>query len=510
MTDAISAILAAQAAALRQTVVTIDASVVPAGTASTTAIRKGTTKSDHFLGSKTKADRFDGGDGDDAIFGYGGNDELYGGNGNDVIDGGTGNDKLYGGTGNDAILGEAGNDQAYGGSGNDIISGGEGNDTLFGESGNDNLVGGKGNDRLDGGSGRNVLDGGEGNDTLVAARDGNGTLDGGAGDDTFLVLGVDYNIIGGAGTNTIDLSGLVSQQFIGGVGIGIDTDNGRITGMKGPGIVFFEIEKFIGSIGNDSINVSGDIKNSYYGGKGNDVFRIDGSYCDVEGDEGNDTYVVSADRGGEFYIKYETGHDTLVIDKYKTDASLKYSVKEKGADLIVNYKATDLLAATITVEGGAAAYRDGRFGIAEAQHKAFPDIAPSYTTVGGAVNLSGGNSMVGGRMNDTLSIFSAEGMPAYDSHVTMTGGGGADTFVLGANRGSITIQDYNLLQGDRIKFDDTTGIKNFDTLRMMMIDQDEGFRFLMEDQDRALTDVLLKGVDLQELEQAYDRGLLLF
>jgi Ca2+-binding RTX toxin-like protein len=510
MTDAISAILAAQAAALRQTVVTIDASVVPAGTASTTAIRKGTTKSDHFLGSKTKADRFDGGDGDDAIFGHGGNDELYGGNGNDFINGGTGNDKLYGGTGNDVILGETGNDQAYGGSGNDTINGGAGNDTLYGENGSDDLRGGQGNDRLEGGSGRNSLYGDEGNDTLVGVRHGSGRMDGGSGNDTFLISGGGYDITGGAGMNTLDLSGIVREQFGTMLGVQVNTDRGVISGIEDGQIFFTEIEKFVGSVGNDQIHTSGLMSHTYFGGKGDDRFITADGDSNVAGGEGNDTYVVGINYGGVHRIKYESDHDTLIIDRDPASADITYNIFTNGADLIVKYQALNLKETTITVEGGAAAYRDGRFGIAEAQQKDFPAICPNYTTVGGAVNLGGGNSMVGGKMNDTLSVFNSDGDAQYNSHVTMTGGGGADTFIIGAQTGSITIEDYSLLQRDKIKFDKTIGITNFTDLRNYLFDGKEGAHVSIIGGDSSVTEVLLKGVDLQELWQAHESGFLLF
>ncbi|BBS85833.1 hypothetical protein WP7W18E02_07300 [Aeromonas media] len=93
-------------------------------------------------------------------------------------------DTLYGGDGNDILFGQGGDDFLYGGAGNDILFGGSGNDTLYGESGSDVLSGGSGNDTLYGGTGNDVLSGGLGNDILIGGA-GDDILKGDAGADTF-------------------------------------------------------------------------------------------------------------------------------------------------------------------------------------------------------------------------------------------------------------------------------------------------------------------------------------
>ena len=70
-------------------------------------------------------------DGIDNLLGGAGNDIIFGQGGDDVLDGGKGNDILLGGTGKDTLLG---------GSGNDILIGGSGADTFVwksGDTGND-------------------------------------------------------------------------------------------------------------------------------------------------------------------------------------------------------------------------------------------------------------------------------------------------------------------------------------------------------------------------------------
>ncbi|MFQ2154640.1 type I secretion C-terminal target domain-containing protein, partial [Aeromonas sanarellii] len=165
------------------------------------------------------ADRFNGGAGDDILFGdavrftgIGGegyaaikqyvSGKLGAGSATDAqvhsyirdhaseFDQSSANDKgdtLYGGDGNDILFGQGGDDFLYGGAGNDILFGGSGNDTLYGESGSDVLSGGSGNDTLYGGTGNDVLSGGLGNDILVGGL-GDDILKGDAGADTFTWL----------------------------------------------------------------------------------------------------------------------------------------------------------------------------------------------------------------------------------------------------------------------------------------------------------------------------------
>ncbi len=79
-------------------------------------------------------------DGADTLLGGGGNDIIFGQGGNDYIDGGKGNDILLGGMGNDTLLGGEGNDLLFGGAGNDTLIGGKGNDILTGGTGADTFV----------------------------------------------------------------------------------------------------------------------------------------------------------------------------------------------------------------------------------------------------------------------------------------------------------------------------------------------------------------------------------
>ncbi|BCH14411.1 calcium-binding protein [Mesorhizobium sp. L-2-11] len=153
---------------------------------------------------------FNGGTGDDLVFGRDGNDRIQGGAGNDTLDGGGGDDILDGGGDNDtvqffdtpyaiAIDLDAGTadfsrghqtlsniENAIGGLGNDIIAGDDQDNMLSGFDGDDIIIGSPGNDTLFGGEGTDTFDymlRGFGNHANSTAQ----TLDGGpnpnAGDD---------------------------------------------------------------------------------------------------------------------------------------------------------------------------------------------------------------------------------------------------------------------------------------------------------------------------------------
>jgi hypothetical protein len=83
------------------------------------------------------------------------------------FDGGAGQDGLWGHAGSDILVGGAGDDTLYGGAGHDWLHGGDGNDLLNGGDGDDLVVGAAGNDTLNGNAGTDVLLGGDGDDLAV-------------------------------------------------------------------------------------------------------------------------------------------------------------------------------------------------------------------------------------------------------------------------------------------------------------------------------------------------------
>jgi Ca2+-binding RTX toxin-like protein len=87
--------------------------------------------------------------------------------GSQTFEGGPGDDIVFGERGNDTLLGGAGNDQLFGGIGDDLLRGGPGNDRLVGGFGADSIDGEEGDDYVRGDSTIDrIFDTGGGNDTL--------------------------------------------------------------------------------------------------------------------------------------------------------------------------------------------------------------------------------------------------------------------------------------------------------------------------------------------------------
>lgn len=137
----------------------------------------------NFLGSQ-----YDGGDGNDVIYGSDRQDGITGGDGDDRIYGCGGNDSIYAGAGDDLVYGDDLDWATWGRFGNDMIFGMEGNDTLYGMGGDDALYGGADADHLYGNAGLDTLQGDTGADFLDGGRDGLAdVLKGQRGADTFQV-----------------------------------------------------------------------------------------------------------------------------------------------------------------------------------------------------------------------------------------------------------------------------------------------------------------------------------
>ena len=118
-------------------------------------------------------------------------DEIYGGNGSDIIFGDDGKDET------DLLENEilvGGNDVIEGGADNDFIDGDAGDDRITGGSGEDVIYGGQGNDTLDGGAGNDIVFGDDGW-TGYASKNplGNGLLVDKGGESQTLTFGNTIN-----------------------------------------------------------------------------------------------------------------------------------------------------------------------------------------------------------------------------------------------------------------------------------------------------------------------------
>jgi Ca2+-binding RTX toxin-like protein len=230
----------------------------------------------------------------DVIVAPAGVEEVKGGGGDDVIvpaaitaSSTCPESCLFLGVGSQTFEGGEGNDVVFGERGNDTLRGGPGNDQLFGGIGDDLLEGGPGDDRLAGGFGGDSIDGQEGNDYV-------------RGDAT-----IDRIFDTGGGTDTLSYSTGVTPGFEGAVnlfgfpapggerGLRLDLRAGERNANNGlaalgGGVDEVEAQSFevvIGTPFSDYL-IGTEATQAFYGGGGADVLL---------GEGGSDTLVGGAD-----------------------------------------------------------------------------------------------------------------------------------------------------------------------------------------------------------------------
>lgn len=314
--------------------------------------------------------------GDDTLTGTSNNDIVFGQAGADVVFGLEGDDRVYGGDGDDVIFPGAGSNTVDGGAGSDtvIINGRrsdfnvsvvrgtivvEGNgiknlitnsewlvfdapnddadvsinltqliaddvatalngtssaDSLTGTSGKDQIFGLGGDDQIFGLEGNDILSGGDGDDVLFPGL-GNNFVDGGAGIDTVIITGqADDFAMSVAGETSIRVQGTDIENLISHAEwIVFDAPEGEndvsinvadfllhnapqtIVGTSGDDVLF-------GGAGNDTISgLAGD--DVIFPGLGNDV---------IDGGDGSDTIIFTG-RGSDFTVSV-IDNDTVKVE----------------------------------------------------------------------------------------------------------------------------------------------------------------------------------------------------
>jgi Ca2+-binding RTX toxin-like protein len=191
--------------------------------------------------------------------------------------------------------------------GSQTFEGGPGNDVVFGERGNDVLRGGEGNDRLYGGIGDDKLEGGPGND-LLGGGFGADTIDGQAGDDYVRGDGtIDHIHDSGGGADTLSYATGIAPGFGGGIdtgaggfpgpgaetgerGVHLDLTGNGLNGNNGiaaEGGGFDEVEAgvfevIVGTAFPDFVE-GGEAPETIFGGGGGDVIRGNGGNDQLHG-----------------------------------------------------------------------------------------------------------------------------------------------------------------------------------------------------------------------------------
>jgi Ca2+-binding RTX toxin-like protein len=228
------------------------------------------------------------------------------------------------GAGSQTFEGGPGNDIVFGQRGNDTLRGGEGDDQLFGGIGDDLLQGGPGNDRLAGGFGADFIDGESGDDYVH----GDGTIDriydtGGGTDTLSYASGITPGF--GAGVDTGDPAFPPDPE---GRGVYLNLGAGGLNGNNGVaplggGVDEVETAAFetvIGTPFSDYFVGSG-AGQTIYGGGGADVHSGSGTFVGgADGDSGDSGGVDPPDPakvsvglmtppGGAYSQLYLTGSD---------------------------------------------------------------------------------------------------------------------------------------------------------------------------------------------------------
>ena len=222
---------------------------------------------------------------------------------------------------------------------------------------------------------------------------GNNVILGGSGDDTLTSSG-DFDIVmGGAGDDTITVTGGSGGVFMGGTG------DDTITGGAG-------VDVLMGDEGDDTLSGGGG-DDALMGGSGNDI---------LTGGTGADTFWFWEGHGHDIITDFDTSRDKMDLVLFSTsiswdELSTKFQEGNEGSTVI---DLSEWGGGTITLQG-----------VSPSQLTA--DMFRLHVT-GGA----GDDRIYGTRDDDT-----------------MTGGGGADTFVFDQRSGDDTITDFDTAD-DRI------------------------------------------------------------
>ncbi|MEH2082822.1 MAG: calcium-binding protein [Nostoc sp.] len=229
----------------------------------------------------TNPDTINGSSGNDTIVGWASGGNANSTSGNDILNGLAGNDSLAGGTANDSLSG---------GDGNDTLNGGTGNDTLKGGAGSDIFKGSQGNDNIDGGDGVDTADYSQLGQTITLSGVGTIQKAGGLGKDLLFKV---EKVIANAkvANNTIDAS-----QSLAGVFITANLQTQSLSANKVPGLgtlsfTAVNFDNVSGTNGNDSI-VGDNQNNRLSGNNGNDTLNGGLGIDTLNGGAGDDSYVV--------------------------------------------------------------------------------------------------------------------------------------------------------------------------------------------------------------------------
>ena len=430
----------------------------------------GSDRRDLLIGTSV-GERFEGGAGDDDLFGRGGNDYFASNDGADKIDGGDGIDTVSFTTSNIGIrvdlqsrIGQGGYaqgdvytdienvegsryaDQLLGNQSDNQIDGGAGADELTGRVGNDQLFGGADDDILAGNEGADLLDGGSGSDTADYSDSAAGvsislqaqTATGGdAAGDTLVSV---ENLIGTSADDVLEG----------------DAGNNRLAGGRGN-------DTLRGLDGND-ILIGGRGADVLDGGAGIDIADYSGSSEAVVIDMSGVT-AGGGDAAGDVFssieIVYGSYHDDTIIG----DSSDNIIRGGAGADIIDGGSGFDTAdysnaASGVTVNLGT--------GVGSQGDASGDQLANIEKLIGSSYN----DALTGGASDDTF-----DGGFGDD---TLAGGAGSDTYLFGFDSTNDTIIEGVETGIDRVVLASDVRVRDVSLVRqggdlLIELENDDGF-----------------------------------
>lgn len=374
------------------------------------------------------------------------------------VDGGAGNDTIVPGPIPAAV--ESCPSGCHLGVGSQTFEGGPGNDVVFGERGNDTLLGGEGNDQLFGGIGDDLLRGGPGNDRLSGGF-GADSIDGEAGDDYVRGDGtIDRIFDTGGGFDTLSYSSGVTPGFGAGVETGAENFPSEPEGERGvylnlstggqngnDGIAALgggvdeveagAFERIVGTPYSDYIVGSG-AGETIYGGGGADVIRGGGGNDSLHG--GADGDLLDGGEGADA-LEGEAGADNCLSGATETSC-------EGSASAVAPRDTSKVEVGMTEVAGYSQIYLTGSSG-KDAVVATYSPSAVSFALLSGSFDTSasaGGGCTVTATsahcpLNLPLDSITLAGMGGEDSleastfpdlsGVILTGGAGNDTLTGG-------------------------------------------------------------------------------
>ncbi len=352
--------------------------------------------------------------------------------GSQTFEGGPGNDVVYGDRGNDTLRGNAGNDRLYGGIGDDGLEGGEGNDLLSGGFGSDKIDGQAGDDYVRGDATiDHIFDTGGGFDTLSFST------------------GVTPGF--GASENPTPATNFPGPEEGKERGIWLKLDQGGINAIDGepslgggndevqPGV----FERIIGTPFSDYI-VGGSSDERIYGGGGADVIKgeggndllnggADGDYLD--GGLGSNT--IEAGAGDNCFNPTVGGCGSTATVKLRETS--KVSVGETSGDTglvqvyVVGSESSDGITATFNGSTVTISIATGSFN-ADLGGCALSDPTTASCSLTAPLDsvllagMSGNDTISATNFPDGVNVVATGG----EGEDTLTGGAGEDVLVDGS------------------------------------------------------------------------------